>query len=518
MPNGAAPELAKRTYAAFISYSHKDSDICDQLHKRLESYVMPHSLVGRTGPTGKIGRRLGKFFRDRHELGAHPDLGKEIRAALNQSAALIVLCSPNAAASDYVAEEIRLFKAATGSERVFAAIVSGEPHADGKPGWSAADECFPKALIRRLGADGAVTEELEAAEPIAADLREKKDGLENGALKLIAGLLDIGLDDLVQRQKQAEARRRRQAYMISGAMAVLAAGAGAGGVLAYLNGEKLNVANIRLELQSEDLRRTAESLRTQYKEKHTLSERMKAVVEEISEVAEADENVPERLLFLSFAAPLGISARALNIMFDGEIGSMRASEVTNYAGRYCIGVSYCDTSFSVDQMQKDWAEALSPENLALLASVWGGGVKPDDSDREASDPRAAAMARAESEMAGIKVTRRDALRVFGQAQLPAFKEDVSRMWPDADSLPPRSFGALVYVSIYFGPNAIEGLAADMAAGKYPSVPEGIRAMGRERAASAPSARLADMIMARAEEQAKLYQEGLDNAVSGTPDI
>jgi WD40 repeat protein len=63
---------------------------------------------------------------------------------------------------------------------------------------------------------------LESAEPIAADFRQGKDGRENGSLKLIAGLLNVGLDELVQREKQAERRRRRRANMIAAAMSVLA--------------------------------------------------------------------------------------------------------------------------------------------------------------------------------------------------------------------------------------------------------------------------------------------------------
>jgi hypothetical protein len=43
-----------------------------------------------------------------------------------------------------------------------------------------------------------------------ADVRKGKDGRENGALKLIAGLLDVGLDELVQREKQAERLRITQ--------------------------------------------------------------------------------------------------------------------------------------------------------------------------------------------------------------------------------------------------------------------------------------------------------------------
>ena len=73
-------KAGRAAYAAFVSYSHSDSEVCDRLHRRLESYAVPHSLVGRRGPDGVIGKRLGKFFRDRADLGAHHDLGAEIRS------------------------------------------------------------------------------------------------------------------------------------------------------------------------------------------------------------------------------------------------------------------------------------------------------------------------------------------------------------------------------------------------------------------------------------------------------
>src|SRR5262249_46076718 len=175
-----AAQAGKR-FAAFISYSHRDGEFGDWLHKRLEAYQVPSALVRRDGPRGRIGKRLGKVFRDRADLSAAHDLGREIREALTQSDALIVLCSPRSAGSKYVHEEIRAFKAMGKGQRIFAAIIDGEPHAAGRPGYSAADECFPPALVYALGRDGAVSSQPEANEPIAADFREGKDGRQNGS-------------------------------------------------------------------------------------------------------------------------------------------------------------------------------------------------------------------------------------------------------------------------------------------------------------------------------------------------
>lgn len=220
-------------YAAFISYSHAEEEFANWLHKRLEDYRIPRSLVGRVGPAGSQPRRIGKVFRDRVELSAAHDLGGEIRKALERSDALIVLCSQRSAQSEYVEEEIRYFKELGKGDRIFAAILDGEPHAAGKPGRTAADECFPRALMYALGSGAALSDQPEPNEPIAADFRESKDGRENGSLKIIAGLLGVGLDDLVQREKQAERGRRRRFQLIAGAMAVLAVGAAGASVFAF---------------------------------------------------------------------------------------------------------------------------------------------------------------------------------------------------------------------------------------------------------------------------------------------
>lgn len=93
-------------YRAFISYSHADADWARWLISRLETYRVPSRLVGTQGEHGPIGARLGAFFRDREELTAAGDLGATIRAALAQSEALVLVCSPAAARSRWVEAEV----------------------------------------------------------------------------------------------------------------------------------------------------------------------------------------------------------------------------------------------------------------------------------------------------------------------------------------------------------------------------------------------------------------------------
>lgn len=208
-PGRAAAGPANQ-YFAFLSYSHQDSVVADWLHGELERFRVPSALAGRLTPSGVIPRRLTPIFRDRHELAASGDLGAEIREALEGSHCLIVLCSPAAAASKWTNAEIELFKRIHPEGCVIAAIVSGEPFASEMPGREE-EECLPPALRLRYDRRGRPT--AKRAEPLAADLRDSGDGRRLGFLKIVAGILGVGLDELVQRD---QLRRQRRLATITG--------------------------------------------------------------------------------------------------------------------------------------------------------------------------------------------------------------------------------------------------------------------------------------------------------------
>ena len=108
--------------------------MADWLHESLEEYRVPRRLVGRMTDQGVVPKRLSPIFRDRHELAASPDLGEEIEEAIAGSRFLIVLCSPAAARSPWINEEIACFKRLHHEDRVLAAIIDGEPFASEMPG------------------------------------------------------------------------------------------------------------------------------------------------------------------------------------------------------------------------------------------------------------------------------------------------------------------------------------------------------------------------------------------------
>jgi hypothetical protein len=192
--------MAAFKYRAFLSYSHRDTAWAKWLHRALEGYRIDKDLISRVTACGPIPKTLRPIFRDREDFSAGYSLSEQTVAALEASQFLVIICSPNAARSQYVNEEIRRFKVLGGGARVIPVIVDGEP---GDPDY----ECFPPAIRFRLSADGALTDERE--EPIAADARSQGDGREIATQKVAAGLLGLGLDEIVRRAERARKRRNR---------------------------------------------------------------------------------------------------------------------------------------------------------------------------------------------------------------------------------------------------------------------------------------------------------------------
>jgi tetratricopeptide (TPR) repeat protein len=195
MSDGETSEetVAARRFAAFISYAHADAVIAAKLQSRLERYRLPKHVAEISAGGGAA---LGQIFRDREDLAAAPSLSDAIRAAIAQSATLLVICSPDAKASRWVNEEIRLFQQLHPDRPILSALARGEP-----------DEAFPPALT-----EGGV-------EPLAADLRSSGDGEQLGFLKIVAGIAGVPLDALIQRD--AQRRLRRVTWITGGALTAM---------------------------------------------------------------------------------------------------------------------------------------------------------------------------------------------------------------------------------------------------------------------------------------------------------
>lgn len=225
-------------YKAFLSYSHEDRAWAEQIHRALESYRVPRRLRGVVGEHGPVGARIRPVFMDREDLGAAHSLDHELRVALEASEFLVVLCSPAAARSRWIDEEIRLFAELGRWHKVLAVIIDGDPEARGGP-----ETCFPEALYR--------DPQGHEHEPLASDMRPGADGKPLGLQKLIAGLLGVPLDLLRRREHQRTVRRR----LLAGAVCVALAAAGLFSLFSWMeSGQRRDSGETLVAMKLNELR------------------------------------------------------------------------------------------------------------------------------------------------------------------------------------------------------------------------------------------------------------------------
>jgi hypothetical protein len=148
-----------------------------------------------------------------------------------------------AAKSRWMNTEIESFKRTRPEGCVLAAVVAGEPFASDIPGRED-EECFPPALRFKYDRRGHQT--ARRAEPLAADFREGGEGRRTAFLKLVAGMLGVGLDELVKREQTR--RHRSLAWLAAGSLAGMAVTS------------TLAVTAIQARDAARDQRREAESL------------------------------------------------------------------------------------------------------------------------------------------------------------------------------------------------------------------------------------------------------------------
>lgn len=226
---------AQARYRAFISYSHRDGKLAQKLHRRLETFSVPRALRGTHVDGSPLDKRIGAIFRDRDELASAGSLSRSIEQALDDSAALIVVCSPAAVGSRWVDEEVAYYRRRHPERPVFAFVVDGEPATDPRQGPTQA--AFP-ANLALANVDEPYG---PLGEPVAADARAQGDGFAQAFLKLVAGLLGLRYDQLRQREQ----RRRQQRWTAVAALtSVLAA------VFAVLALQAMHARNVAREAQA----------------------------------------------------------------------------------------------------------------------------------------------------------------------------------------------------------------------------------------------------------------------------
>ena len=187
------------TYIAFISYAREDIAFARQLENAIEA----HQSV-------QQGAALSVFRDETDFTGA--EYGTALEGHLHDSKSLIVICSPNACASGYVADEIHRFARLNGHERIFPVLISGLPNDEAD-----ALKAFPKALVDVVGKT-----------PLAQDFRDFTPAgrgfgdakFESEWYKLLANLQDASPADVRADDKQRQLRATRKRMFAFAALAI----------------------------------------------------------------------------------------------------------------------------------------------------------------------------------------------------------------------------------------------------------------------------------------------------------
>jgi len=193
-------------YHAFLSYAHADVRWGKWLHGQLEGFRIDRDLAGRETSRGIVPKTLRPIFRDREEFSGGHSLTDATVSALDESSALIVLCSMVSATRPAVNEEVRLFRWRHSDRPVIPVIIDG-----------IYPDNFPHALRFEIASDGSISD--RPVTILGPDLREEADGRQLGLAKIVAGLIGVGPDDIYRR---AERARRAATRLRNAVIAVLA--------------------------------------------------------------------------------------------------------------------------------------------------------------------------------------------------------------------------------------------------------------------------------------------------------
>ena len=213
-------------YRAFISYKHGRSS---HFSEDLEYALKIHGK-----PSWKLPFRI---FRDEKYLVPGQQISEQIRKALNQSEYLIYLASPDAAASEWVQDELSQWLAeGRGPDRMMLAITEGEISFD--PGDKELldlerTNVLPPSLASHLSRPGLFVDfrDIDPMRPIGLDNPVFKSKV-NAIAARLRGMAPAELMDRAIHEGRRQLRFRRLA--ISGLL-VVATGALVAAAIAYLS-------------------------------------------------------------------------------------------------------------------------------------------------------------------------------------------------------------------------------------------------------------------------------------------
>ena len=114
-------------YLAFISYSHLDSSIVQELQKRIEKFKLPLHIANEYN-SGK--RYIGEnrlIYSTETSINIKNDLWPEVKTNIDASEFLIIICSENTPESDYSFQERKYFRVNHNKEKMICIFVGRDP-------------------------------------------------------------------------------------------------------------------------------------------------------------------------------------------------------------------------------------------------------------------------------------------------------------------------------------------------------------------------------------------------------
>ena len=232
----------KYRYYAFISYKREEEQWAKWLQHKLEHYKLPTNLNGRSD----LPKEVRPVFKDTSEL-IPGNLPEQIREALELSKYLIVLCSPNAAKSEWVNKEVEVFMSMGRTNNIIPFIIDGIPFSSNHD-----EECFPKAILS-LPPD---------QELLGANINEM--GRDAAAVKTVARMFGIRFDELWHRHEREQKRRRN--IIISAVAAFVLAVIG---VAFWMYLQRQETLRVNWEMMENQARMVAEKSKDEVKKGNT---------------------------------------------------------------------------------------------------------------------------------------------------------------------------------------------------------------------------------------------------------
>ena len=202
-----------KEYYAFISYKREDKREARRLQHALEYYRLPNHL---RQENPELPEYVRPVFRDMTDLEVG-ELSAQIHAGLEQSHFLIVVCSPRAAASKWVNDEVEYFISLGKQDKIIPYIIEGVPHASNPD-----EECYPPSLLN-------LSKEKEL---LGANINEV--GKDSATIRVVSRMFNIRFDTLYQRYEREQ--RRKRWMWIGGSILIAMLGLSIGGYFVRQNG------------------------------------------------------------------------------------------------------------------------------------------------------------------------------------------------------------------------------------------------------------------------------------------